>query len=112
MRKSYILHSPNVLKVEVVKRSKVRRNYLSYMRQRRGKSTRLTGLEFDKHSVNEIRDIEAEAEEEKLREVSLEAHEKEEAAAKAAAAAEAKKHEKEFAAHEAASQEVKTVDQK
>lgn len=112
VEKTYLLHSPNVLKVEVVKRSKVRRNYLSYMRQRRGKSTRLAGLDFDKQSVNEIRDAEAEAEEEKLREEAQEAHEKAEDATKAAAEAEAKKHEKEFAAHEAAAKEGDSADQK
>lgn len=54
VEKSYLLHSPLVVKVEVVKRSKVRRNYLSYMRKLTGKSARLTGLAFDKESVNKI----------------------------------------------------------
>src|ERR1700757_2853624 len=44
--KSFLLHSPLVLKVEVTKRSKVRRKYLTYMRERSGKSARLTGLDF------------------------------------------------------------------
>ena len=68
VEKSYLLHSPLVLKVEVVKRSKVRRNYLTYMRERTGKSTRLAGQEFDKEAVNKVVDEEAEAEEEKLKE--------------------------------------------
>src|SRR5665647_1214583 len=34
VEKSYLLHSPLVVKVEVVKRTKVRRNYLTYMRAR------------------------------------------------------------------------------
>ena len=34
VEKSFLLHSPLVLKVEVTKRSKVRRNYLTYMRER------------------------------------------------------------------------------
>lgn len=54
VEKTYLLHSPLVVKVEVTKRSKVRRNYLSYMRARRGKSARLTGMAFDKESVNTI----------------------------------------------------------
>lgn len=54
VEKSYLLHSPLVVKVEVVKRSKVRRNYLSYMRKLTGKSARLTGVAFDKESVNKI----------------------------------------------------------
>jgi large subunit ribosomal protein L19 len=66
VEKSFLLHGPNVLKIEVTKRSKVRRNYLSYIRTRTGKATRLTGLEFDKKAVNEIRDLEAEKAEEEL----------------------------------------------
>ena len=54
VEKSYLLHSPLVTKVEVVKRSKVRRNYLSYMRNLTGKSARLTGVSFDKESVNTV----------------------------------------------------------
>lgn len=68
VEKSFLLHSPLVLKVEVVKRSKVRRNYLSYLRQRAGKSARLTARDFDREKVNDVRDIAAEAEEEKLKE--------------------------------------------
>ena len=55
VEKSYLLHSPLVEKVEVIKRSKVRRNYLSYLRQRFGKSARLTGKACDK-SINDIDD--------------------------------------------------------
>lgn len=54
VEKTYLMHSPLVVKVEVTKRSKVRRNYLSYRRDRRGKSARLTGLAFDKDAVNTI----------------------------------------------------------
>jgi large subunit ribosomal protein L19 len=86
VEKSFLLHSPLVLKVEVTKRSKVRRNYLSYMRARTGKSARLTGLDFDRQAVNDVRDLEAE---------------KAEAEAKAAAAAEAEAKAAEKAAEEA-----------
>ncbi|MFI5275248.1 MAG: 50S ribosomal protein L19 [Candidatus Saccharimonadales bacterium] len=68
VEKSFLLHSPLVLKVEVTKRSKVRRNYLTYMRSRTGKAARLTGVEFDREAVNTIRDVAAEAEEAKLHE--------------------------------------------
>jgi len=68
VEKSFLLHSPLVLKVEVTKRSKVRRNYLKYMRDLTGKSARLTGVDFDREAVNTVRDEAAEAEEEKLRE--------------------------------------------
>jgi large subunit ribosomal protein L19 len=54
VEKSFLLHSPLVVKVEVTKRSKVRRNYLTYMRSRTGKSARLTGVEFNKQSVNAV----------------------------------------------------------
>jgi large subunit ribosomal protein L19 len=94
VEKSFLLHSPLVVKVEVTKRSKVRRNYLSYMRDRTGKSARMTGVDFDKEAVNSVHDAALEAEEAKLREekaaeAALKAEEKagEEAelAAKAAA---------------------------
>lgn len=54
VEKSFLLHSPLVVKVEVTKRSKVRRNYLSYMRARTGKSARLTGTDFDSDAVNTV----------------------------------------------------------
>jgi large subunit ribosomal protein L19 len=86
VEKSFLLHSPLVLKVEVTKRSKVRRNYLSYMRKLTGKSARLQGLDFDRQSVNNVRD---------------EAAEKAEADAKAAAAVEAEAKAAEEAAKQA-----------
>lgn len=52
VEKSFLMHSPLVEKVEVIKRSRVRRNYLSYMRARSGKSARLAGVEFDREGVN------------------------------------------------------------
>lgn len=86
VEKSFLLHSPLVLKVEVTKRSKVRRKYLTYMRDRTGKSARLTGLDFDRKGVNDVRD---------------EAAEKAEAEAHAAAAAEAEAKAAEKAKEEA-----------
>jgi large subunit ribosomal protein L19 len=56
VEKSFLMHSPLVTKVEIVKRSKVRRNYLSYMRQLTGKSARLTGVDFDSELVNKVDD--------------------------------------------------------
>ncbi|MDQ3123564.1 MAG: 50S ribosomal protein L19 [bacterium] len=67
VEKTYLIHSPLIVKVEVTKRSKVRRNYLTYMRARSGKSARLTGTIFDKEAVNKIEDKEAEKLEEKLK---------------------------------------------
>ena len=54
VEKSFLLHSPLVVKIEVTKRSKVRRNYLTYMRDRTGKSARLSSVDFDRRAVNEI----------------------------------------------------------
>lgn len=67
VEKSYLLHSPLVEKVEVIKRGKVRRNYLTFLRGRAGKSARLVGKDFDK-SINNVRDPEAEAEAERIKE--------------------------------------------
>ncbi len=68
VEKSFLLHSPLVLKVEVTKRSKVRRNYLTYMRERTGKSARLSSVDFDRQAVNAVHDQHAEEEEAKLAE--------------------------------------------
>ena len=95
VEKSYLLHSPLVERVEVVKRSKVRRNYLSYLRQRFGKSARLTGKAFDK-SINDINDDES------AKQVAAEAK----ATAKAAAEAKADAKAKEQAELEAKAAEV------
>lgn len=101
VEKSFLIHSPNILKVEVVRRSKVRRNYLTYMRELTGKSARLSGIDFDKQAVNTINDQEAEAEEERIREEQVESYDPDEAKAEkeaeeaeaAAATAEAPKSE-------------------
>lgn len=102
VEKSFLLHGPNVLKVEVTKRSKVRRNYLTYMRKLTGKSARLSGVDFDKHAVNTIRDEKAEQEEAKLAEEAEVAHKAEEAAKAAAAEAEEKKFEEAVKSHDQA----------
>jgi large subunit ribosomal protein L19 len=60
VEKSFLLHSPLVVQVEVTKRSKVRRNYLSYMRERTGKAARLSAVDFDRKAVNDIHDAAAE----------------------------------------------------
>lgn len=67
VEKSYLLHSPLVTKIEITKRGKVRRNYLTYMRGLRGKSARLTGKDFDREAVNNVHDVEAEKEEADLK---------------------------------------------
>lgn len=86
VEKSFLLHSPLIEKVEIVKRSKVRRKYLSYMRARSGKSARLAAVDFDKNTVNDVTDPEAEAELERIKEEQKKEHEAlaEEKAAEAA----------------------------
>ncbi len=63
VEKSYLIHSPLVEKIEITKRSKVRRNNLSYLRQRSGKSARLQGKDFDRVAVNDVTVPEEPAEE-------------------------------------------------
>jgi large subunit ribosomal protein L19 len=77
VEKSYLVHSPLVVKLEVTKRSKVRRNYLSYMRNLSGKSARLSGIAFDKEGVNTISDPVAEAEIEHIKDEAEAVHEAE-----------------------------------
>src|ERR1700712_3277740 len=87
VEKSFLVHSPLVLKIEVTKRSKVRRNYLSYMRKLTGKSARLQGLDFDRQEVNGFVEKHAEAEAAKLAEATAKAAEAEAAAKHAEEAA-------------------------
>ena len=54
VEKSFLIHSPLVEKIEIVKRSKVRRKNLSYLRDRSGKSARLANKDFDHSAVNDI----------------------------------------------------------
>jgi len=61
VEKSFLIHNPLVLKIEVVRRSKVRRNFLSYLRQRSGKSARLAAVQFDREAVNNVHDAKSEA---------------------------------------------------
>lgn len=53
VEKSFLIHSPLVEKIEVVRRAKVRRNFLSYLRSRSGKSVRLVAKNFDRAAVND-----------------------------------------------------------
>ena len=65
VEKSFLMHSPLVEKIEIVKRAKVRRNNLSYLRNRSGKSARLVAKDFDRVAVNTLKEdvaVEAPAE--------------------------------------------------
>lgn len=83
VEKTYLLHSPLVLKVEVVKRSKVRRKYLTYLRARSGKSARLTAVAFNREAVNTVADKAAEAEMEHIKEELADSHDADTAQAEA-----------------------------
>jgi len=83
VEKSFLLNSPLVEKVEIIRRAKVRRNFLSYMRQRSGKSARLGSRDFDREAVNAVYDPHAEEEAARLKEEAKKAAE-EKAAEKAA----------------------------
>lgn len=68
VEKSFLIHSPLVEKIEIVRRAKVRRNFLSYLRARSGKSARLAAVQFDREAVNDVRDLHAEEEAARLKE--------------------------------------------
>jgi len=70
VEKSFLIHSPLVEKIEITRRAKVRRNFLSYLRGRGGKSARLKNLNFDREAVNNVHDSAADAEELRLKEVA------------------------------------------
>jgi len=55
VEKSFLIHNPLVEKIEVVHRAKVRRKNLSFLRERSGKSARLTNKTFDRNAVNNIK---------------------------------------------------------
>ncbi|MBR3269643.1 50S ribosomal protein L19 [Candidatus Saccharibacteria bacterium] len=82
VEKSFLIHSPLVEKIEITKRSKVRRNNLSYLRERSGKSARLAGKDFDRAAVNDVK-VEEEAPAEEAKEAPVEKEEKVEEAPKA-----------------------------
>lgn len=52
VEKSFLIHNPLVEKIEIVHRAKVRRNNLSFLRERSGKSARLTNKNIDRTTLN------------------------------------------------------------
>lgn len=61
VEKSFLLHNPLVAKIEIVRRAKVRRNFLSYLRERSGKGARLAAKNFDREAVNAVEEAAPEA---------------------------------------------------
>lgn len=106
VEKTFIIHSPAILKVEVMRRSKVRRNYLTYIRSLTGKSARLMGVDFDKEAVNKVHDEEAEAEEAKINEDQKESYDPKAAKAEK----EAEKAEAEAAVNEEPKSEAQKIE--
>ena len=62
VEKSFLLHSPLIDKIEVTRRAKVRRNYLSFLRNRSGKSARLVAKTFNREAINKAGEPVKEAE--------------------------------------------------
>lgn len=56
VEKSFLVHSPLVEKIEIMRRAKVRRKFLSFLRERSGKSARLKAVKFDRETVNTLPD--------------------------------------------------------
>jgi len=50
----FLLHSPKIAKIQVVRRAKVRQAYLTYLRALRGKKAKLTEKQFDALAVNVV----------------------------------------------------------
>ena len=61
VEKSFLLHSSLVEKIEIVRRGKVRRNNLRFLRERSGKSARLISKDFDRKTANTLPEVEEEA---------------------------------------------------
>lgn len=67
VERNFPLYSPNIIKIEIIKRAKVRRAVLNYLRQLKGKKGKLKAKEFDILAVNlpqeeEIAEIQTPAE--------------------------------------------------
>lgn len=107
VEKGFLIHSPLVEKIEIVRRAKVRRNYLSFLRNRSGKGARLTAQNFDREGVNDIHDAAAEAEEVRIKEAA-----KAEAEAEAATKAAEKASEEAELAAKAAEVEARHAEEK
>lgn len=52
VEKNFLIHAPNIVKIEVKKRAKVRQAYLTYLRKLTGKGARLKDKQFDSLVVN------------------------------------------------------------
>lgn len=69
VEKSFLIHNPLVEKIEIVHRAKVRRKNLSFLRNRSGKSARLTPKNIDRETLNKEISTKVEETEDKAKEV-------------------------------------------
>ncbi|MFA5260546.1 MAG: 50S ribosomal protein L19 [Candidatus Omnitrophota bacterium] len=58
VEKNFLIHSPNIVKIEIRKRAKVRQAYLTYLRKLTGKGARLKDKQFDSLIVNVKEEVE------------------------------------------------------
>jgi large subunit ribosomal protein L19 len=54
VERTFLLHSPKIVRIDVIKRAKVRRAWLGYMRERTGKRARLVGQRFERVEMNMV----------------------------------------------------------
>lgn len=52
VERTFLIHSPKLAKIQIVKRAKVRQAYLTYLRGLRGKAAKLKDMAFDSLVVN------------------------------------------------------------
>lgn len=57
VERTFLIHSPKLAKIQIVKRAKVRQAYLTYLRGLRGKAAKLKDMSFDALAVN-IKEVE------------------------------------------------------
>jgi large subunit ribosomal protein L19 len=61
VEKVFPLHSKNIVKIEILKKAKVRRSKLYYMRELRGKAARMSETHVREVIVDDVADAKAEA---------------------------------------------------
>lgn len=57
VERTFLIHSPKLAKIQIMKRAKVRQAYLTYLRELRGKAAKLKDRAFDSLVVNANQDM-------------------------------------------------------
>jgi large subunit ribosomal protein L19 len=60
VERTFLIQSPKVAKIEIKKRANVRRAYLTYLRELRGKAAKLKDLKFDILAANTVEELKPE----------------------------------------------------